>query len=412
MKVVIATAIGRLDDGRDTVLFPSRSDAAVHGKDWDYYPYELAYLSSLLKREGYPDTVLVDGCREKLNAAAYIPRLVDLRPDVLVMELTEMTYKSSTRVAQAVKEATGARLILTGPHGMYKPKEAHADGWDEVIFGEYEAKVLALLNGAALPIGYIDLDWLPWPEDDDISRIWYREAQDPLPGMVQTYPTRGCPMSCTFCVVPMYYGGHGSTSKSHRVRDPENVCDEIEYLAHKYAGQFNGCFFNEENHSTNTDWLAQFAETLIRRGLNKYAYDAMSGYWTYTEELVKLMARAGYKQIRIGIESIDPAVWKAVHKAAPVERIERFMEWCKAAGVDVMGTFQMGAPGSTPQSDQRTRAKIREWQHNGLMRRIQVSTTQAHPGTPLYEMALEQGALMSDDFEQYDYYTRNLRWQV
>ena len=52
-KVVISNSLGRLENGRQLILFPSRWTAAVETKSrpFSFYPYELAYLSTLLKRE-------------------------------------------------------------------------------------------------------------------------------------------------------------------------------------------------------------------------------------------------------------------------------------------------------------------------------------------------------------------------
>jgi radical SAM superfamily enzyme YgiQ (UPF0313 family) len=143
-----------------------------------------------------------------------------------------------TRCAQKVSDATGCALMLTGPFATHDPERAIRDGWDWTWAGEYEANVLlalAMPRPTHVPTtrGYVDLDWLPWPEDEDISRLDYSEMSNPASGMIQVYPTRGCPLACTFCVVPTYYGGHGKSHRSHRVRDVEDVCAEIAYLAHK-----------------------------------------------------------------------------------------------------------------------------------------------------------------------------------
>jgi radical SAM superfamily enzyme YgiQ (UPF0313 family) len=225
---------------------------------------------------------------------------------------------------------------------------------------------------------------------------------NPLPGLVQLYPTRGCPMACTFCVVPIYYGGHGKSYKSHRQRDPENVCDEIEYLAEKYRGRFNGCFFNEETHNANMEWLTRFAETLIRRRLNGFAYDAMCGYWPFTEESIDLLARAGYQQIRFGVESTSELVGRKIKKTMHLEKLERFMGWCRSAGIQCYGTFQIGAPGSSEETDRATMADLGRWFEEGLMQRWQVSTSTPQPGTPFYKEAIDNGWLLTEDLARFD----------
>lgn len=406
MNIVIANGPGRLDNGSDVILFPSRWDSAVGNAPFRFYPYELAYLSALLKRELPGATVtMLDGNIRQWDGDRYAAEIHRRKPDVLICELSALTYGTMTRVMQAV--APG-RAILCGPMGGYDADRAYQDGWTDVVAGEYELQVLRKLTGEDLPgeaftgPGYINLDWLPWPEDEDISRIDYDEINHYVRGTVQLYPTRGCPLACTFCAVPTYYGGHGKSHRSHRCRDIEDVCDEIQYLAAKYYGRFGGCYFNEEAHNANVDWLVGFCEALIRRGLNRYAYDAMCGYWTMTEDLVILMAEAGYRQFRFGVESTSEQVGRAIKKTMHLERVERLLGWLKKHGIGAYGTFQIGAPGSTEQTDLTTLADLRRWRDAGLMQKWQVSTSTPQPGTPFYEQCKANGWLVTEDLSQFN----------
>ncbi len=402
MKIVIANGPGKLDNGLGVILYPSRWDSAVARASFQFYPYELAYLSTLLKRE-MPEaaTVLLDGNLYGWAGDRYISEIRAYQPDVLICECSALTYPTMTRIMRTVNPA---RSILCGPLGGYDRERAEGDGWTDIVTGEYEAKVLALLQGAPAPVGYIDLDWLPWPEDEDVPRLAYQEINHYAPGMIQLYPTRGCPLSCTFCVVPTYYGGHGKSHRSHRTRNVEDVCDEIEYLGRKYAAHFHGCYFNEEAHNANVDWLTSFAEALIRRGLNRYQYDAMCGYWTFTEELVRLLAAAGYKQIRFGVESTSESVGKSIKKTMHLDKIERLLGWLKENGIGAYGTFQIGAPGSSEATDVQTLRDLKRWCDAGLMQKWQVSTSTPQPGTPFHAQAKREGWLLTEDISRYDGY--------
>lgn len=398
MNIVIANGPGRLDNGADVILFPSRWDSAVQAAPFRFYPYELAYLSTLLKRElPGANIVMLDGNQSQHNAESYVSEIRTYQPDVLICECSALTYGTMTRVMQRVDPRLA---ILCGP--MAHDAFFRSDGWTHFVVGEYEHKVLALLKGEPEPTGYVDLDWLPWPEDEDIRRINYDEINHYARGTVQIYPTRGCPLSCTFCVVPTYYGGHGKSHRSHRVRDCENVGDEIEYLAKRYAGRFSGCYFNEEAHNANVEWLVSFAEMLIRRGLNKYQYDAMCGAWVMTEELTALMAKAGYRQFRFGIESTSEKVGRAIKKTIHKEKIEQLLGWLKKYGIGAYGTFQIGAPGSSEQTDRQTIADLNRWRQQGLMQKWQVSTSTPLPGTPFYAQAKQQGWLITEDLSRFN----------
>lgn len=406
-----------MDTGQTVIPFPSRWDSGLpKGMDalFRWYPYQLAYCSTLLKRE-LPDAkvTLIDGNIEGLNGDQYIQRIAKLHPDVLICELSALTYPTMTRVMGGVKHQLNKTVsaILCGPMAKTHFGDLRRDyEWDFLVQGEYELKVLELLGGtipaaAYTDAGLINLDWLPWPEDEDTNRIDYFEINHyAKSGIIQLYPTRGCPLSCTFCVVPSYYGGHGKTARSHRCRDVEDVCDEITYLAYRYGDRFHGCYFNEEAHNANVEWLASFCEALIRRGLNKYQYDAMTGAWTYTRELVELMSRAGYRQIRFGVESTSEQVGRSIKKTVHKHVIDNLLGWCKEFGVGAYITLQVGAMGSTEQSDLATIADAKEWIRKGLVQKWQLSTSCPQPGTPFHALAKKSGWLLTDDISRYDGY--------
>lgn len=412
MNIIIANGPGILDSGKEVILFPSRWDSGVPGKKpFAFYPYELAALSALLKRELPGQSVtMLDGNLEGWDGDRYIREISALKPDVLITECSALTYPTMTRVLQAVKPRTS---ILCGPMGGYDAERAYLDGWEHVVRGEYELRVLNLL-GVDVPVearteaGLINLDWLPWPEDEDIDRSRYYEINHYAPpAMIQLYATRGCPLSCTFCVVPTYYGGHGKSHRSHRTRDVQDVCDEIVYLAAKYPN-FRGCYFNEEAHNANAEWFASFCEALIARGLNRYEYDAMCGMWTFTPELVQLAKRAGYRQIRFGLESTSEAVGKAIKKTLHRDKTEAFLGWLKDAGIGAYATIQVGAMGSTEESDRATLADVKEWIRRGMIQKWQLSTSTPQPGTPFWEQAKREGWLMTENVALLDGYRANV----
>lgn len=424
-SIVIANAASIMDTGQTVIPFPSRWDSGLPGigakPPFFWYPYELATLSTLLKRESdegrmpKANVKLIDGNIEGLNGDQYIQRIAKLQPDVLICELSALTFPTMTRVMAGVRDKLDRHIeaILCGPMGAIHPKEDDPNRrWDVYIKGEYELEVLDHLGGtvpdvARTDAGLINLDWLPWPEDEDIRRERYYEINHYSPkATIQIYgATRGCPLSCSFCVVPTYYGGHGNSHKSHRTRNVEDVADEIEYLAalgKQQGWQLFGLYHNEEAHSANPEWLASYCETLIKRGLNKYAFDAMCGMWSFDESLVELCARAGYKQIRFGVESTSEKVGQAIKKALHLERMETFMGWCKKHGVKTYGTFMIGAPGSTEEIDLQTMADLRRWRDKDMMQKWQVSTAVAQPGTPFHKQAVEQGWLITEDISLYD----------
>ena len=397
MRVIVANTVGKLDSGELVVAFPSRWDSVVAhkvGGRFDFYPYELGYTAAMLKKFR-PDfnVTMIDGCHECLNADEYLERLKLFHPNVLITECSALTYQAMTRVRKGLR----CSAYLAGPYGMANREQAERDGWI-VLTGEYEYQIADDFDIPHPATKYIDLDWLPFPEDDDVNRIEYEEPfGNPYGGMIQMYATRGCPLACNFCVVPTYYGGHGQSHKSHRCRNVESVCDEIETLSKKYEGRFNGAYFHDETHNANPQWLAQLCQTMIKRGLDCYHYDAMCGYWTFDKKLIALMAKAGYCNIRVGIESLSEDVGRAIGKVVFEEKLIRVLEWCKEYGIRTYGTAQVGAINSSEEKDLKTLEGLLDLRQRGLLDIWQHSVSTPQPGTPFYDVVKARGWLLTDD---------------
>lgn len=405
MRIVIANSVGQLDGGVPVALYPSRCDVAMPSGTFSFYPFQLAYLSALLKREMPEHTViLVDGNLWRWNAELYIANLAEShRPDVLICECSALTYGPMTRVAVAMKQIFGTRTILAGPFGMYAPELARLAGWDHVVQGEYEAKILALLKGEPVPEEYLDLDWLPWPEDDDICRADYIEPVSPFRG-IQVYSSRGCPFSCPHCVAPLYHGGHGHTARSWRGRDVDDVCAEIEHLIGKYP-KTQGILFYEDTHNVNVEWTASLSEALIRHGLDKrLKFDAMVAYKPFTRDLVELMARASYVFFHMGIESLVPEMGKTLRgKGIFPDKLVQVLGWFQEFDIGVWGAVMIGASGSSQETDLATLDGMRDLTRRGLITKIQYSIATPQPGTPFFEQCRREGCLVTEDFSRYNW---------
>mgnify|MGYP001081937081 CR=1 FL=1 len=402
MNIVIATPPGLLDNGKYLMHFPSRDDwVGEFPPGTKYYPYELAYLSTLLKRETEHSVTMLDGCMTLDGSHEYTKQIREHEPDLLIMESGHLPYETVTGVMQRVN---AKESILCGPIATAFPDKVINDGWMP-IKGEFEKQILDYLILGKIHHDYkeyIDLDWLPFPEDDDIHRIAYFDMACLSDGVIQMYASRGCPMACDYCTVPLYYGGHCCSRKSYRMRNPDRVCDEIESLIEKYGALVQGFFFNGETHNASRGKLKQLAQTIIDRGLNTYDFDAMCGSWGWTEDMVKLIARAGYKLLRIGIETLDEETERGIDKWQRVpHRLMQLLEWCKEYGIYVHGTTMIGLPGATQDSDMRTLDILLGMKADGYLKTMQHSPATPNPGTPFYFKAKKNGWLTSDDWNDY-----------
>ncbi|MDH5541626.1 MAG: B12-binding domain-containing radical SAM protein [Nitrospinota bacterium] len=412
MKVVVATSPGRFSGNRYPCPFPSRWTSLFQDYPvFIFFPYELAYLSSLLKRDlPNANVKMVDGTWLRFTTEDYLRYLEYEKPDYVVFEADTVTYGETLKVAKAIKAKLGTKIIMTGQYPTVYPQKVLEDGNDYACIGEYEETVKDILLGlepssiqGLYPNPHrhiLNIDSLPDPEDDDIRRIdysysggcrWTRYRS------IEVHATRGCPYTCDFCVAGnVYY-----EKPNWRARSPERIIGEIETLRSKYPG-IEGVFFNEETHIVKKDWILKLCDAIVASGNNDLHYEAMANHLLLNEEILVALKKAGYYRLRIGIETIDDTTSRSIGRKTKPERLENLLRLAKKIGIEMYGTFIIGASGSSKEGDLATIDYGANLLSEGLISSHQESIAVPHPGTPFYTKAVKEGWLKSDDHENFN----------
>jgi radical SAM superfamily enzyme YgiQ (UPF0313 family) len=108
-------------------------------------------------------------------------------------------------------------------------------------------------------------------------------------------------------------------------------------------------------------------------------------------ETLKAMKEAGCRLLIVGFESGDPAILKNIKKGATIEQAQTFIKHCRCLGFKVHGDFQMGLPGETRETIERT---IR-FAMKVDPETIQVSMSHPYPGTEFYQYLQDRGYFIS-----------------
>ncbi|HIE43855.1 MAG TPA: radical SAM protein [Candidatus Omnitrophica bacterium] len=409
VRIVIANSVGIDSKGYHIIHSPSRWSTGVKDKSnhFVYYPWELAYLSSLLKRETSHSVKFVDGCLLGLKKEEYLKVILEENPHFLVMEPSTRTVQDDLWVAKKVKEKIGAKLIFCGQHATALPQEMIQEGIDYVCQGEYEFTVLDILKKRKdMPGIYpekrkalLDINTLPWPEDNDVKRIDYGTPGEPSSEYleIQMYASRGCLRSCNFCVNRhLYY-----FRPCWRARDVEDIISEVKYLKDKYP-QMEGVFFDEECHNGNTEFIKNLCFAIRKNKLDSLKFEAMCDLGLLNEEQMKEMFDTGYYMLRFGIENISLDVQRNLSKILNKTEIIQKLKKAKKIGLKTYATFLVGAPGSTIEKDTKTVDFMRELIQEGFLDNAQVSICTPLIGTPFYQWTLEKGYLDCEDLANYD----------
>jgi radical SAM superfamily enzyme YgiQ (UPF0313 family) len=110
-------------------------------------------------------------------------------------------------------------------------------------------------------------------------------------------------------------------------------------------------------------------------------------------ETLKAMREAGLRLLVVGFESGDPTILKHIKKGATIEQAYTFMKHCKQLGIVVHGDFQIGLPGETPETIERTMQYAMKLDPET----IQVSISHPYPGTEFYNYVVQHGYLTNDE---------------
>ncbi len=229
-----------------------------------------------------------------------------------------------------------------------------------------------------------DLDSLPFPAWHLINLDNYTLPMK-AKKFVIVVPQRGCPFMCSFCTCQTYYG------KKLRKRRVDNVVAEIEYDLDRF--NIHDFFFWAETFVVDKDYVAELCRAILKKGI-RISWTCNSRVDIVDEQLLQLMARAGCWMISYGIESADQHVLDKTEKGIKVEHFHNAVRCAHKAGIKTAGHFIFGLPGDTEQSMESTIQ---------LSKKLELDIAQFYcavpfPGSRLYEQAVKQGWIASNNF--------------
>jgi radical SAM superfamily enzyme YgiQ (UPF0313 family) len=202
--------------------------------------------------------------------------------------------------------------------------------------------------------------------------------------------SRGCPFNCEFCDIILLCG------RTPRTKSKEQIIFELERLYQ--LGWRGGVFFVDDNFIGNkrklkNDILPAMIEWMDKRKHPFTFITQVSIELSDNEELMRLMAKAGFDVVFVGIETPDENSLAECSKfqnknrdlLASVKKIQR-------SGLQVQGGFIVGFD-----SDPHTifEAQIKFIQSSGIVTAM-VGLLNALPKTRLYQRLEEEKRLLKD----------------
>jgi radical SAM superfamily enzyme YgiQ (UPF0313 family) len=390
------------------------------------YPLVPASAATLLKSAGF-DVLWKDAIAEGLSWRAYERWLLTVRPDLIAMETKTPVVRQHWRILARMREwFPRAKFVLMGDHVTALPDESLRNSAADFVItgGDYDFSLLGIARhiagGAPLPSGVYwregaeirssgpfqlaeDLNALPFI-DRELTN-WRRYGERLYKAQPFTYMAAGrdCAYGrCAFCAWTTLY-------PKYRVRPPENVLAEIERLVSKYGVRE---IFDDTGTFPSGKWLREFCAGMISSRLNRRVRVSCNfrSDWLLENDL-SLMRRAGFRLMKVGLESASQATLDQLRKGTDIARFKESLARAKDAGLEIHLTIMLGFPWETRADAEATVGLGRRLLAEGRADMLQATVVAPYPGTPLYADAVKNGwfRIAPDDYEKFDMTTTVLK---
>ncbi|NOX71769.1 MAG: radical SAM protein [Candidatus Micrarchaeota archaeon] len=386
------------------------------------YPLIPASAATLIDKRGY-EVIWKDAIAERVEWDEYVQFIKNKKPGIVAIETKTPVIKHHWKIIDELKKASpGTKFVIMGDHVTAFPEESlkKSEGLDYVITGgDFDFSLLGIC------------DFLSGKEKKLPAGVWYRENDkikntgkfqlnhnlNDLPlidreltkgylynveynikvrPFAYTMAGRDCPYhKCTFCAWPVLF-------PLFRTRSPESLLDEIGMLIDKYGVKE---VFDDTGTFPPGEWLRRFCNGMIERGYNKKVKISCNMRADYINEKdAKLMHKAGFRLLKMGLESGNQKTLDRINKGITVEQIIKSCEIAKKAGLEVHLTMIVGYPWETKKDAMKTFELAKFLMTTGRADVLQSTVLVPYPGTPLWEEGLKNNWFRFDpyDYERYD----------
>lgn len=385
------------------------------------YPMVPASAATLLKSKGY-NVLWFDGIAEMKSFKEWLDYIDKERPELIAIETKTPVVKKHWQIINLVKDKyPEIKFILMGDHVTALPLESFENSAVDFIItgGDYDFLLLSLVeylegktkildkgiylrqNGKILNTGRFerkfDLNTLSFIDRDLTKWQLYAYNNGNYKRTPGTYIMSGRDCwyhQCTFCSWTTIY-------PEFNKRSVENVLDEVGFLIEKYK-------VREIMDDTGTfpvgDWLNEFCEGMIKRGYNKkISIDCnMRLGKAITFEQMKLMKKANFRLILVGIESANQTTLERVKKGENINEMVENVCLMRKAGLFPHITIMFGYPWETEEDAKKTLELGRKLLIKNIAYTMQATVVIPYPGTPLFEECKKNNWLKTTDWDRYD----------
>ncbi|MBT4165915.1 B12-binding domain-containing radical SAM protein [archaeon] len=387
--------------------------ALTNKRNYEYtFPLGLAYISSVMKKEGYDVDCLnlnhYNGTtnqilNKKLNSKKY---------DIVCSGHIGIGYSIIKKITNISKShptkplvIIGGTIITSEPKLMFESLKP-----DFAVVGEGEITIIELLdtiknnkdlskvNGIIYRknnkteftsprkvIENIDNLLIPDFESLNFEKQLENRAGNSIFDYPRIYPimcSRGCPFQCTFCYHCLGF--------KYRERSIENVMEELRKNVKKY--KINIINIYDDLFSINKKRLYKFCDE-IKKLIGELDWECK---WTcqlsvinVDKEMLKKLKSSGCYAVSFGFESYSQKVLDSMRKPITPKLIDNAIRLVFEEKMPLMGNFIFGDRAETTETAKETLDYCKKY-CNG---QIKIYFIQPYPGSEIYNHCIKKGII-------------------
>ena len=387
-----------------------------------------AQAATILKEMGH-DVIWDDGNAELKSYEIWLSDLINKKPDIIVLETTTPIMNFMWKTVNNLKnKLPNTIIIMTGYHVMRKPEETFKNSkTDIIILSNHVDFVLSRLVKELVSINFISerklsTDSICYKDknnkiinlksfkkieninnssiiDRDLVK-WKNYAIEngnflQTPGTYATSVIRDCTFGkCTFC---RYNGPELSFS----IMNIKKSVDEYEKLILEYGVKE---IFDDSGVWYRGKDAKEFANEIIKRNLHKKnCYFGFNTRFEYLdEETIKLLAKANFRFVLIGLESGSDYTLKKLKKGYTKDTILKTLKLLTKYGLHPHLTIMVGYYWETEEMLNETVSLVKKLMLDGYARTLQVTLCTPLDYTPYHQECIDNGVLTSMSYDDHD----------
>ncbi len=353
-------------------------------EDFPYMPY--AYGATVMKKNGHDVSIV-----KKSISNGAVEDLQDV--DLVIMHGSMPNHSHEIKYLNHLKNK-GVKIGVIGPFPAMKP-ELFKDA-EFIIKGDVENILGEIKNKKDIPRGVVNspvsnLDEIPYPDWSlfPIEKFSYNPIITKKP-FTFVLSSRGCTYGCNYCP----YISESNLGSKYRMRSVENVIGELKYLQEKF--NIKGVQFRDPLFTLIKKRTEDLCSEIIKNKID-IEFGCETRLDRVDENMLDLMYTAGFRVLKVGIESADLEVLrKSRRMPITFEHQEKMIKHCDKIGMKVVAFYVIGLENDTEETVKATLKYSKKL--NTDFANFTICTP--IPGTEFYDIVKDK--INTENYDLYD----------